>query len=92
MTSLKIIATLACLLGTVAAQAAGSATINVQNKCDKGQAYVILSTGSSLQTLLPPRTSKSTKLDHGDRIKVGGDVIHTVSAASEGKTVLVCNK
>ncbi len=92
MTRVKLIVALTCAWGTAGAQAAGSATINVQNKCDKGQAYVILSTGSSLQTLLPPRTSKSTKLDHGDRIKVGGDLIHTVSAASEGKTVLVCSK
>ena len=72
--------------------AAGSATVNVQNKCDKPQAYRIESKGSALDTSLSPRSSKSTKLNHGDKVKVSGNVIHTVAASSDGKTVLVCNK
>ncbi len=74
------------------AQAAGTANVNVQNKCDKPQAYKVETTGSALDTSLPPRSSKSTKLNHGDRIKVGGNVVHTVAASSDGKTVIVCNK
>jgi hypothetical protein len=76
----------------VGAQAAGTANVNVQNKCDKPQAYKIETTGSALDTSLSPRASKSTKLNHGDRIKVGGSLVHTVAASSDGKTVIVCNK
>lgn len=82
----------ATLLFTTAFVHASQATVNVQNKCDQGQAYKIDTKGSSLSTLLPPRTSKLTKLNYGDRIKVGNSVLHTVAASSEGKTVLVCTK
>lgn len=67
-------------------------TSTCKTQCDKPQPYIIVSTGSTLRTQLSPRASKSTKLNHGDSIKVGSNVIHKVSTASDGKTVLVCNK
>ncbi len=67
-------------------------TVSTQNKCDKPVSFKIERKGSTLSTSLPQRTSQSHSLDNGDRIKVGNNVIHTVSSSSNGQTVIVCNK
>ena len=78
----------AAMLSTMAM----SVTLTAQNKCDKPVAYKVERKGSSLSTSLSQRASTSHNLDNGDRIKVGDTVVHTVSAASNGQTVVVCNK
>jgi hypothetical protein len=72
--------------------AAGQINVTVQNKCDKPTSYTIVSKGSKLDTSLSPRSSKSSKLEVGDKISVGSTVTHTVASGSEGKTVIICNK
>jgi hypothetical protein len=67
-------------------------SVSTQNKCDKPVSFKIERKGSTLDTSLPQRTSSSHNLDSGDRIKVGGNVIHTVSSSSGGQTVVVCTK
>ncbi len=67
-------------------------TVSTQNKCDSPVPIKIERKGSTLNTTLPQRTSASHTLDVGDKIKVGNNVIHTVSAASNGETVIVCNQ
>lgn len=71
---------------------AASRSISVQNKCDRPVEYKIESKGSTLNTRLGQRTSTSHNLNDGDRVKVGSSVVHTVSSASAGKTVLICSK
>lgn len=67
-------------------------TVTTQNKCDSPVPIKIERKGSTLNTTLTQRTSSSHALDDGDKIKVGNNVIHTVSAASNGQTVVVCSK
>lgn len=66
--------------------------VSTQNKCDSPVSYKIERKGSTLSTSLTQRTSSSHDLDNGDRIKVGDNVIHTVSDASKGQTVILCGK
>jgi hypothetical protein len=66
--------------------------VSTQNKCDTPVPYKIERKGSTLSTSLSQRTSSSHNLDNGDRIKVGNNVIHTVSASSNGQTVVLCSK
>lgn len=67
-------------------------SITAQNKCDKPVPYKVERKGSTLSTSLNSRTSTSHSLDNGDRIKVGSNIIHTVSSSSNGQTVIICNK
>ncbi len=66
--------------------------VSTQNKCDKPVSFKIERKGSTLNTSLSQRTSSSHNLDAGDHIKVGNNVVHTVSASSSGQTVVVCSK
>jgi hypothetical protein len=83
--------TSACLLAGLST-APMAASISVQNKCDKPVAYKIERKGSTLNTSLPQRTSATQTVDAGDRIKVGDNTVHTVSASSDGQTVVICAK
>lgn len=83
--------TLACVL-TGFTSVSMAVSITAQNKCDKPVPYKIERKGSTLSTSLNSRTSTSHSLDNGDRIKVGSNVIHTVSSSSSGQTVIICNK
>lgn len=67
-------------------------TITAQNKCDKPVPYKVERKGSTLNTSLSQRTSTSHNLDAGDKIRVGNNVVHTVSSSSAGQTVVICNK
>lgn len=75
-----------------AATSSHAVSVSTQNKCDKPTSFKIERKGSTLDTSLPQRTSSSHNLDSGDRIKVGNNVVHTVSPSSNGQTVVVCNK
>ncbi|MEQ1772498.1 MAG: hypothetical protein ABL891_01830 [Burkholderiales bacterium] len=83
--------TLALLLAC-AATLSHAIPVTAQNKCDKPVPYKVERKGSTLNTSLSQRTSTSHNLDSGDRIKVGNNVVHTVSSSSAGKTVIICNK
>ena len=69
-----------------------AASVSTQNKCDKPVSFKIERKGSTLSTSLSQRASSSHSLDNGDRIKVGDNVIHTVSSSSNGQAVIICNK
>lgn len=66
--------------------------VSTQNNCDSPVSYKIERKGSTLSTSLTQRTSSSHNLDNGDRIKVGDNVMHIVSDASKGQTVVLCSK
>lgn len=74
------------------ASEAATISVSVQNKCDSPVAYKVETKGSTLNTQLTQRTSRSHTVAVGDRIKVGSTVVHTVAASSNGKTVLICKK
>ena len=85
-----------CALLMVASAGASSlalaVSVTTQNKCDNPVAIKIERKGSTLNTTLSQRTSSSHNLDAGDKIKVGNNVVHTVSSSSNGQTVVVCSK
>jgi hypothetical protein len=83
-----------CVLAGVVASsvcAAGSFSIQVQNKCDAPITYKIEGS-STLQSTLGSRTSSTVSVDEGDKVIYNGTTVHTVSAASKDSTVVLCNK
>ncbi len=72
--------------------AAGSFSIQVQNKCDAPIPYKIEGKGSTLQSNLGSRTSSTVSVDEGDKVVYNGTVMHTVSAASKDNVIVLCNK
>lgn len=72
--------------------AAGSFSIQVQNKCDAPIPYKIEGKGSTLQSSLGSRTSSTVSVDEGDKVIYNGTTVHTVSAASKDSTIVLCNK
>jgi hypothetical protein len=72
--------------------AAGSFSMQIQNKCDAPVAYKLESRGSSLQSSLGSRSSATLSVDEGDKIIVNGTTLTTVSAASKGSATVLCTK
>ena len=83
-----------CLLGLMASGicAAGSISLQVQNKCDDPISYKIEGKGSMLQSNLGSRTTSTVSVDEGDKIIYNGNALHVVSAASKDSTVVLCSK
>ena len=72
--------------------AAGSFSMQVQNKCDDPIPYKIEGKGSTLQSTLGSRTTSTVSVDEGDKIVYNGNIVHIVAAASKDSIVVLCSK
>jgi hypothetical protein len=95
--SLGAAAVLALGLGTMSmslvdGEAGGRIKVYLQNKCSSDAKFKVASPGSSTHYTVDDGSKKPMTFMEGTKIyDTDGNLVHTVSSSSEGKTVVVCD-